>query len=61
MCLCVFFLDSKQVLGNIKTQISRITDEIPLSALTNVSESLNHLQREIGKVTPEVERAEGIR
>ncbi|XP_074501870.1 prominin-2 [Sebastes fasciatus] len=53
--------NSKQVLGNIKTQISRITDEIPLSALTNVSESLNHLQREIGKVTPEVERAEGIR
>lgn len=53
--------NSKQVLGNIKTQISQITDKIPLSALTNVSESLNHLQREIGKVTPEVERAEGIR
>ncbi|XP_037638459.1 prominin-2 [Sebastes umbrosus] len=53
--------NSKQVLGNIKTQISRITDKIPLSALTNVSESLNHLQREIGKVTPEVERAESIR
>jgi len=63
LCFCVSlcFLGSKQLLGNIKTQISQVTNEIPLSVLTNVSETLNLLQREISKVTPEIKRAEHIR
>uniref|UniRef100_A0A8C2Z0F9 Prominin 2 n=1 Tax=Cyclopterus lumpus TaxID=8103 RepID=A0A8C2Z0F9_CYCLU len=52
---------SKRLLGNIKTQISQVTNDIPLSALTNVSEKLNLLQREISKVAPDVERVEHIR
>ncbi|TNN71786.1 Prominin-1-A [Liparis tanakae] len=52
---------SKQLLDNIETQISQVTNEIPLSALTNVSETLNLLQGEISKVAPEIKRAEHIR
>ncbi|XP_018539764.1 prominin-2 [Lates calcarifer] len=52
---------SKQELGKIKTQISQVTGNIPLSTLTNVSGSLNQLHREIGRFTPEVMRAEDIR
>ncbi|XP_040906134.1 prominin-2 [Toxotes jaculatrix] len=52
---------SKQLLGDIRSQLSRVTDSIPLSALTNVSGALNTAQREISKITPEVERAEHIR
>ena len=49
------------MLDNIKTQISQVTNDIPLSELTNVLETLNQVQREIGRVAPEVERAEYIR
>ncbi|XP_068578924.1 prominin-2 [Cebidichthys violaceus] len=52
---------SKEQLGNIQTQISQVTNDIPLSALTNVSETLNQLQRDIDRVTPEFKRAEHIR
>ncbi|XP_031697091.1 prominin-2 isoform X2 [Anarrhichthys ocellatus] len=52
---------SKQQFGNITTQISQVTNDIPLSALTNVSETLNQLQRDIDRVTPEFKRAEHIR
>ncbi|KAM8859058.1 prominin-2 isoform 2-T3 [Spinachia spinachia] len=52
---------TKQLLGNIETQISQVTKDIPLSALTNVSATLNQLQREIGSITPELERFEHIR
>ncbi|XP_078032302.1 prominin-2 isoform X3 [Epinephelus lanceolatus] len=52
---------SKQQLGDIKTQISQVTNDIPLSALTNVSDTLGQLQREINKITPEAERVEHIR
>ncbi|KAA8583823.1 hypothetical protein FQN60_015031 [Etheostoma spectabile] len=52
---------SKQLLGGIKTQISEVTNDIPLSNLTKVSETLNQVQGEIGMVTPAVERAEYIR
>ncbi|XP_044069096.1 prominin-2 [Siniperca chuatsi] len=52
---------SKQLLGDIKTQISQVTSDIPLSSLTNVLGTLDQVQGEIGKVTPEVERAEHIR
>ncbi|XP_070834327.1 prominin-2 [Chaetodon trifascialis] len=53
--------NSKQLLGDIEKQISQVTNDIPLSALTNVSGTLDQVQREIGRVTPEVERAEQIR
>uniref|UniRef100_A0A8C4EMY8 Prominin 2 n=1 Tax=Dicentrarchus labrax TaxID=13489 RepID=A0A8C4EMY8_DICLA len=52
---------SKLLLDEIKAQISQITSDIPLSALTNVSTSLDQLHGEIFKYTPEIERAEHIR
>ncbi|XP_054456485.1 prominin-2 [Anoplopoma fimbria] len=52
---------SKQLLGDIQTQISQVTNDIPLSDLASVSETLNQLQREIVSITPEIERAEHIR
>ncbi|XP_059179877.1 prominin-2 [Centropristis striata] len=52
---------SKQMLDNIKTQISQVTNNIPLSALNNVFETLNQAQRQIDMATSEVERAENIR
>ncbi|KAM7385625.1 hypothetical protein PAMP_001700 [Pampus punctatissimus] len=52
---------SKQQLDEIKTQISKVNSDIPLSALTNVLNTLNQVQGGIGQVTPEVERAEHIR
>ncbi|KAM4607558.1 prominin-2 isoform 2-T2 [Polymixia lowei] len=52
---------AKQQLEDIKRQISQVTNDIPVSALINVSDSLVQLQQDIGKVTPEVERAEHIR
>lgn len=55
------FLGSKQLLGDIKTQISKVTNDIPLSTLDNFSGNLNQVQEEIGRVTSEVERAERIR
>ncbi|XP_041803369.1 prominin-2 [Chelmon rostratus] len=53
--------NSKQLLGDIETQISQVTNDIPLSALTNVSGTLDQVQREIVRVTPVLERAEYIR
>lgn len=58
--MCVF-LGTKQLLGNIETQISQVTKDLPLSKFTNVSEILNQLQRDIGRITPEVQRFEHIR
>ncbi|XP_071386550.1 prominin-2 [Centroberyx affinis] len=52
---------TKQQLEEIQAQISQLTKDIPLSALTNVSDTLGQLQAEISSVTPEVERAEHIR
>lgn len=52
---------SKQQLDDIKAQISKFSDEIPLSALNNVLKTLDEAKTEINKVTPEVERAEHIR
>nr|XP_020457426.1 prominin-1-A-like isoform X2 [Monopterus albus] len=51
---------SKQQLGDIKTQISKVTSDIPLSALGNVSNTLNQVKKEIGRVTPQAEKAEYI-
>ncbi|KAM7408753.1 hypothetical protein PAMA_002471 [Pampus argenteus] len=52
---------SKQQLDEIKTQISKLSSDIPLSPLTNALNTLNQVQGGIGQVTPEVERAERIR
>lgn len=60
MCLCIF-LDSQQLLDEIKKQISQVTSDIPLSALNNVLGSLHDVQRKIGKITPEVKKGEHIR
>lgn len=60
VCLCDF-IGSKQLLDDIKTQISQVTDDVPLAGLTNVLESLNKVEKEIDKVTPDVEWAEHIR
>ncbi|XP_037322323.2 prominin-2 isoform X2 [Pungitius pungitius] len=52
---------TKQVLANIEKQISQFTKNIPLSAFTNVSETLVQLQKDIGRTAPEFKRFEGIR
>ena len=57
----VCFLESKQLLDDIKTQISQVTSSIPLSALTNALGALNEAQGEIVRLTPDIERAEDIR
>lgn len=53
--------NSQQRLDEIKTQVSQVTNDIPLSALTNVSKTLEQVQKDISKFTPEIERAEHIR
>ncbi|XP_008280627.1 prominin-2 [Stegastes partitus] len=52
---------SKQLLDDIKTQISQVTSDIPLSGLTDVKENLNQLQSDINGAMPHVEKAEDIR
>lgn len=59
MCVCV--LESKQLLNDIKTQISSVEDEIPLSYLADVSATLDQVQSEIDKYTPDVKSIESIR
>lgn len=60
VCVCLF-LGSKKVLGDIKTQISQAISDIPLSSLTNLSGTLDQVQREIDMVAPKVESGEHIR
>lgn len=57
----IWFLDSKDLLDDIKTQISQFGKDFPLSVLNNASLILDQLQTEIDNVTPEVERIENIR
>uniref|UniRef100_A0A3Q2QAB2 Prominin-1-A-like n=1 Tax=Fundulus heteroclitus TaxID=8078 RepID=A0A3Q2QAB2_FUNHE len=52
---------SKQQLDDIKQQISKVSSELRLSDLNNVTGTLNQVQRDIDSVLPEVKRAEGIR
>ncbi|CAK6982882.1 prominin-2 [Scomber scombrus] len=52
---------SKKQLEEIKTQISKVASDIPLSVLTNASDFLNQVQRELGRIIPEAETAEHIR
>lgn len=59
--LCVCVPDSKQFLNDIKSQISSVTDEIPLETLSAVSEQVRLLQGNITKYAPDVEKYESIR
>ncbi|XP_030011452.1 prominin-2 [Sphaeramia orbicularis] len=52
---------SKQALNDIQNQISQVTDGKYLSALDDVTDTLDRVQRDIGKFTPYAERAEYIR
>ncbi|CAG6017251.1 unnamed protein product [Menidia menidia] len=52
---------SKQALDDIKKQISGVSNESLLTALSTVSESLNQVQKDIDEYLPLVERAENIR
>ncbi|KAM9344897.1 prominin-2 [Symphorus nematophorus] len=53
--------NSKKQLDDMKAQISQVTNDIPLSALTNVMETLQLYQKEISTVTPQLEKVEHIR
>ncbi|KAJ8418110.1 hypothetical protein AAFF_G00138190 [Aldrovandia affinis] len=48
----------KQQLEDIKAQISQVTNDIPLSTLTEVSVKLQEVQGYIDEYSPEVEKAE---
>lgn len=52
---------SKQQLSEIETQISKVTNDIPLTALTDVNRTLNQVQGDISRVTPVIDKAEHIR
>lgn len=52
---------SMDLLDDIQTQVSQITNDIPLSTLDDISESLDRLQRDIDNFTPQVQDAEHIR
>ncbi|KAM4600255.1 LOW QUALITY PROTEIN: prominin-2 [Fundulus diaphanus] len=52
---------SKQQLDDIKQQISKVSSELRLSDLNNVTRTLNQVQHDIDSVLPEVKRAESFR
>lgn len=52
---------SKTQLEQIKSQISKVTTELPLSKLSDIKTQLEQVQRDIGHYSPEVERVEYIR
>ncbi|XP_068597391.1 prominin-2 [Brachionichthys hirsutus] len=52
---------SKELLREIKRQIYNLIDGVPLSALTDMSQTLDDVQREIYNVAPEVEKVDDIR
>lgn len=52
---------STKQLDSIKTQISQFKDDFPLSALTDVSGTLNTTQTEIQKILPQINNIEFIR
>lgn len=52
---------SKTFLNDIKTQISSVTDEIPLAALSSVSERIEQMQSEINRLTPQILHQDSIR
>ena len=60
-CIYVYVSASQQRLDEIKTQVAQVTNDIPLSALTNALQTLEQVQSNISKFTPEIERAEHIR
>ena len=48
------FSGSKNLLDDIEIQIANLTDEIPLSALKNISDTLVEVHRDITKLIPEL-------
>lgn len=52
---------SKIQLEEIKSQISKVTTELPLSGLDDIKTELEQVQGNIGLYSPEIERAEYIR
>lgn len=61
MCVCVRVTGSRTFLDQIKTQISSVTEEIPLDALSNVSESIEQAQSEINRLAPQILHIDSIR
>ncbi|XP_074531224.1 prominin-2 [Halichoeres trimaculatus] len=53
--------NSKKLLENIEEQISKIADDVPLSTLNNVSDTLVGVHTDIKKLLPQLERGEHIR
>ncbi|XP_041645852.1 prominin-2 [Cheilinus undulatus] len=52
---------SKTLLDDIKAQLSQITNDIPLSTLDDISGTLDGVQRDFDKLTPQVVEGERIR
>ncbi|XP_030628291.1 prominin-2 [Chanos chanos] len=52
---------AQQQLQNIKEQVTKVTDELPLDTLAEISQSLTQAQDSIKLYSPEVEWAERIR
>lgn len=59
--MCVRVTGSKTFLDNIKTQISSVTEEIPLDALSDVSQSIEQVQSEINRLAPQILHIDSIR
>lgn len=55
------FLDSKQLLSDIKRQIAQVSQDLHLPVLNNLSQTLTQVQSEISKFVPIVENSEFIR
>ena len=51
----------KKQLEDIKSQISKVTSDIPVSTLNNLAEELGQAMKYVGQYKPETERAEHIR
>lgn len=66
MCLCALLslcvlLGSTKQLDSIQAQISQFKNYFPVSALTDVSRTLNTTQTEIKNILPQINNAEFIR
>lgn len=61
VCVCACVPDSKTFLDDIKDQISSVTSEIPLDALSDVSKTIEQLQSNISKYTPDIRNIDSIR
>lgn len=53
--------DSKKFLNDIKSQISTVTDKIPLATLSDVSQTIQEVQGNFTEFTPAIQVIELIR